>query len=56
MYCIYPFSQGFFARTNVDSDDDELENAWEDEDHAGEHPYVKEGDIGDPRHILPHLK
>ena len=40
----------------MNGDDDELEDAGEDEDHAGEHPDVEEGDIGDTRHILPHLK
>ena len=51
----YPFSQGLFAGTNVDCDDDELKNAGEDEDHADEHPDVEEGDVGDSGYILSHL-
>ena len=52
----YLFSQHFLARTDVDRDDDELEDAGKDEDHADEHPDVQEGDIGDPGYILSHLK
>ena len=52
----YLFSQHFLARTDVDRDDDELEDAGEDEDHADEHPDVQEGDIGHPGYILSHLK
>ena len=32
---------------------DELEDAAEDEDHAGQHPDVQEGDVGHPGHALP---
>ena len=39
----------------MDCDDDELENAGEDEDHADEHPDVEEGDVGDSGYILSHL-
>ena len=31
-----------------------LHDAGEDEDHAGQHPDVKVGDVGDPGHILSH--
>ena len=40
----------------MDGDDNELENAGEDEDHADEHPDVEQGDVGDSGYILPHLK
>ena len=33
-------------------DDNELHDAGEDEDHAGQHPDVKVGDVGDPGNIL----
>ena len=51
----YLFSQHFLARTDVDSDDDELKDAGKDEDHADEHPDIQEGNIGDPGYILSGL-
>ena len=49
----YLFTTSFVAGSVDACDEDELEDAAEDKDHAGEHPDVKEGDVGDPGHALP---
>ena len=45
--------QHLAAPLTDDGDDDELKHAAVDKDEAGHHPDVKEGDVGDPRHVLP---
>ena len=35
---------------------DEFKDAAKDEEHTGEHPDVKEGDVGYTGHILSNLK
>ena len=42
------------ARLDQAGGDDKLEDAEEDEEDAGHHPHVQEGDIGDLWHILSH--
>ena len=51
---LFPLS--FPTRSEEDGDDDELKDATEDEEHADEHPDVKEGDVRDTRNILPNLE
>ena len=43
------------SRPNLSGDNDELQDAGEDEDHAGEHPDVQVGDVADAGHILADL-
>ena len=50
---IYPLSIPLVANLVEAGDDDELKDAAEDEDHAGQHPDVQEGDVGHPGHALP---
>ena len=51
---LFPLS--FPTRSEEDGDDDELKDATEDEEHADEHPDVKEGDVRDTRNILTNLE
>ena len=51
--CSYPLSIPLVANLVEAGHDDELKDAAEDEDHAGQHPDVQEGDVGDPGHALP---
>ena len=46
------FPAPLVARPVDARDEDELEDAAEHEDHAGQHPDVEEGDVGDPGHAL----
>ena len=51
----YFVSLTFLSTPDEDCDNDELKDAAEDKQHADEHPDVQEGDVGNPRHVLPDL-
>ena len=52
----YFFSLALPARLDKHSGNDELKDATKDKQHAHEHPDIKEGNVGNSRNILSHLK
>ena len=54
---LFPYFLSFtlLASLYKHSGNDELKDATEYEQHAHEHPNVKEGDVGNSRNILTHL-
>ena len=48
----HPFTVFLLTELRESCDHYELHDAGEDEDHAGQHPDVEVGDVGDPGNIL----